>query len=248
MHGRRNPEPGSLTYLDLWSRRNGSPDELPYPPAVLRRYEGAIELHEGVVALHDGVVLPESLKWHLTPKLSNTGLVDIDARWARLRDREVEIQQVAGSHDFFDYKNSGHHGHLLTEAVSKLWGWQVAKDLDPELRLLGGPRSVRSARTTQARSSVCGIDDDDVCTLAGPVRVSSLVGATPLLHAKEPYHVLPLIAEVWARLRAGLALPGGRRRPQAHLRDPARGKPSVPQRCRAGRALHAGRLRHRPSW
>ena len=40
--------------------------------------------------------------------------------------------------------------------------------------------------------------------MTGPVRVTTLFGATPMIHAKHPYHAHPDVRLVWDRLREGL--------------------------------------------
>lgn len=192
-------------------------DDLPYPPAVLRRYDGPTDLYDGVVALRGDVLLPESFKWHLAPRLSNNGLADVAERWARFRDVLEDPRPLDGSYYYFDYKNIGHYGHLLVEALPKLWGWDAAKEVLPDLKLLRRPSPrTRVPDPTDELLTAFGIAEADIVTVAGPVRVETLVGATPMLHAKNPYHAHPEVTKVWSRVRSGLlrgheADPGPRR-------------------------------------
>ena len=192
-------------------------DDLPYPPAVLRRYDGTTDLYGGVVAVHGDLVLPESFKWHLAPQLSNNRLADVAGRWARFRDGLDDPPPLEGSYYYLDYKNIGHYGHLLVEALPKLWGWDAAKEVLPELKLLRRPPS-RNLEwdPTDELLAAFGIAEADVVSVAGPVRVQTLVGATPMLHATNPYYAHPDVTQVWSRVRRGLlrghpASPGSRR-------------------------------------
>jgi len=192
-------------------------DDLPYPPAELRKYEGATDLYGGVVAVHGDVVLPESFKWHLAPQLSNNRLADVGGRWARFRDVPDDPTPLDGAYYYLDYKNIGHYGHLLVEALPKLWGWDAAKEALPGLKLLRRKPSRKLVwDPTDELLAAFGIDESDVVTVAGPVRVQTLVGATPMLHATTPYHAHPDVTQVWSRVRRGLlrghaASPGPRR-------------------------------------
>lgn len=196
-------------------------DTMPVPAAEVRRYDGAITLHEGMVVTSADTVLPESFKWFDRQPLENSKLRDITPRFARLRDAPTrEVERLPGSFYLFEYKNSGHYGHLLTEGVAKLWGWERARRDDPTVRL-----AVRRHRRDRGREVVrpdvailaaYGIDPADVTWLEEPVRVERLYAATPQLHNKEPFSVDPRIVEVWDRLLAGLLAqtsgPGGARR------------------------------------
>lgn len=179
-----------------------------YPPLHLRRYEGPLTLLEGAVALHGTTLLPDTYRWHLQDVPINKRLVDINADWARTRRREPEGQHLPGSFYYFDYKNPGHYGHLLTEGVSRLWGWPAAKADDPDLKVLLR-RSPRDARSGRPRPELTllpafGIQVDDLEWVEATVRVDSLVGLTPMWHNKAPYSAHPAIRDVWSRLRDGL--------------------------------------------
>lgn len=195
-------------------------DELAVPAGEVRCYTGDITLHEGMVVVADTTVFPESFKWFEHTPLDNAKLRDITPRFARLRDRPAsEIERLPGSFYLFEYKNSGHYGHLLTEGVAKLWGWEEARRADPTVRL-----AVRRHRRDRGRDverpdsailAAYGIGPEDVVWLEEAVRVETLFTATPQLHNKEPFSIDPRIVEVWDRLLAGLLATGvGDREPQ----------------------------------
>lgn len=189
------------------------------PASELRRYSGAITLDEGMVVTAEATLLPESFKWFDHHPLSNSQLRDITPRFARVRNpSSAEPQRLPGSYYLFEYKNSGHYGHLLTEGLAKLWGWEKAKDLDPDVRLAvrrhKRDRGRQIVRPDSALLDAYGVAPDDIVWLEEPVKVDTLFTATPQLHNKQPYSIDPRIAEVWNRVRDGL-LQGAATHPSA---------------------------------
>lgn len=185
--------------------------ELPYPVAEVRRYEGPVQVFAGrAYAVHGRSVLPESFRWHLTDRPTNVSLRDTHPEFARLRQhaREGTRRRLDGSYYYLDYSNTGHYGHLMTEAVARLWGWHAAKAADPDLRLLLGLHRRRRTPPERRPESVLlpafGVDLDDVVWLEDDVEVTSLVGMTPLWHNAVPHYVHPAIRDTWDRLRTGL--------------------------------------------
>ncbi|HET9422055.1 MAG TPA: glycosyltransferase family 61 protein [Nocardioides sp.] len=185
------------------------PDELAYPEARVRRYDGRVALPAASVALHGRSVLPDSFRWHLAEDPVTNWLRDVDARFARPRSGSLPPHEhLPGSYYFFGYNNPGHFGHLMTEAVAKLWGWDAAKAADPSLKILCREHPKRPGTVGERLENVLlpayGIDPDDIAWATGPVTVDDLVGATPLWHNAPPHYVHPALVDDWRRLRAGL--------------------------------------------
>ena len=201
------PHPDSTSHGD-----DGTVDlrsDLPAPAAHLRRYEGRLHLVEGSVALHPDsrTLLPDTYRWHLQDVPVNKRLVDVDAYVARTRRPEPVHEHLSGSYYYLDYKNPGHYGHLMTEAVSRLWGWRAAKAAGPDLRML----LRRTEKHDHGRRrpdlpllAALGVDEADIAWMDHSVSVDHLVGVTPLWHNKEPYSAHPTIRELWRELRDGL--------------------------------------------
>lgn len=181
--------------------------EMGYPPLPLRRYVGEITLGPGGLAIADGVVLPDSFRWHLAKQLRHPALEDLAPHAARPW-QPPGGPHLKGSYYHFDYANSGHYGHLMTEAVAKLWGWPQAKAADPDLKLLSrvNPRDVgRNVVPPDIDVLVgFGVDPDDIVRVHGWVTVDTLVAAAPMWHNHEPFHAHPDLAGIWERLRSGL--------------------------------------------
>lgn len=191
------------------------------PPTQVRRWSGDVTLHEGMIVASGATLLPETFKWFEHQPLANERLRDITPQFARLRrEPTAPVPRLAGSYFFLEYKNSGHYGHLMTEGLARLWGWQEARRHDPEVRLLlrrhRRDRGRDVLRPDTAVLAAYGVSPDDVVWLEGPVVVDTLLTATPQLHNKEPYSVDPAIAEVWDRVLHGLLRqapePSGRER------------------------------------
>lgn len=183
-------------------------------PLVVRDYRGDLVVRRSMVALGERLMLPESFKWHLADPLTNHRVVDIDGRVAELRERDEPVLPVlAGSYFYFDYKNGGHYGHLMAEAIGRLWAWDAAKERYPDLKLLLGrhPRDHdrTSPRPDAAVLEAYGVDPGDIVWFDDAVAVRHLVGATPLIHNQEPYYVHPRLGDVWCRITAGLPADDG---------------------------------------
>ena len=185
--------------------------ELRYPPLPLRRYDGDIAVATGSLAYADGVLLPDSFRWHLADQLAHARLADVRGGFGRPKD-DPPTERLTGSYYHFDYVNTGHYGHLMTEALSKLWGWETAKAADPGLKLLSRthPRYVGTDRVPPDIELLTrfGVDPDDIVRVDGPVRVGTLVAAAPMWHNQDPFYAHPDIAGIWDRLRERMVEPG----------------------------------------
>ena len=183
------------------------PDVLPFPVHTVRRYEGRVHLPRGSLTHHRRTALPDSFRWHLAPELHSFGLRNVDRHFGRLWTKPTG-EALEGSYFLFLYNNPGHFGHLMTEALSKLWGWWPAKAADPSLKILCRLHPVRE-ETPESRAEATllpafGIAREDIVWVDGPVSVTSLVGCTPMWHNAPPFYVHPGIVDTWDRIRTGL--------------------------------------------
>jgi capsular polysaccharide biosynthesis protein len=190
------------------SPRPQVPRLVPFPMHHVRRYEGAVHLPRAGLAYHGRSVLPDSFRWHLAADPQVPGLVNVDDHFGRLRRRQP-VETLPGSYFSFGYNNPGHFGHLMTEAVAKLWGWDAAKAADPSLKVLCRlhPRGKGGGMETRLETTLLpafGIARDDITWVDRPVTVTSLVGCTPMWHNAPPFYVHPAILDTWDRLRTGL--------------------------------------------
>ena len=184
-----------------------TPAVLPYPVHTVRRYEGLVHLPRAALAYHGRSVLPDSFRWHLDQELVAPGLVNVDEHFGVLKNNR-RGPTLEGAYFNFLYGNPGHFGHLMTEALARLWGWGPAKAADPSLKVLCRfhPSREKNAelRLETTLLPAFGIAPEDIVWVDGPVTVTSLVGCTPMWHNGPPFYAHPAMLETWARLRVGL--------------------------------------------
>jgi capsular polysaccharide biosynthesis protein len=121
---------------------------------------------------------------------------------------------LEGTYYYLDCRFSGHFGHLTTEVVSRLWGWERARAEFPDLKALFHTRPARAEygplnRVTEGTLerllfTAYGIDPDQLVSTDRRVRLRSVVGASPMWHNAAPYSAHPAIRETWDRITTGL--------------------------------------------
>lgn len=204
---------GSLDGGRLTTEYGGSPEPrvpgtLSYPALTVRHYVGRpLHLPKAGLVHTRRSLLPDSFRWHLAPRTASPGLRYVDEHFSRLEETP-RSERIEGSYYLFLYSNPGHFGHLMTEALAKLWGWPAAKAADPSLKILCRLRPEgRDSPETRPEATLLtayGIAPEDIAWVDGPVTVTSLVGCTPMWHNTPPFYVHPEIHETWDRLREGL--------------------------------------------
>ena len=177
------------------------------PHLSLRRYDGLVTLPVSALAYHGRTLLPDSFRWHLSDVPTSSGIRDTGERFARLLPH-AEPEHLPGSYFHFGYNNPGHFGHLMTEALAKLWGWDAAKADDPSLKILcrlHPDRPQRPADRLETRLlPAYGIAPEDIAWAEGPVTVDTLYADTPMWHNTVPFYAHEGLLDVWARLGDGL--------------------------------------------
>jgi capsular polysaccharide biosynthesis protein len=166
------------------------------PALSLREYNDVV-CSPGQVVVKDNLLLPETYRHHLQPRLVNHHTAEVAPRFARV-DRDLKnAERLAGSYFHFASEWPGHFGHVLTEQLSRLWGWAAAKERHPDLRVLVGrrPRHDRALPFERAILASFGIPESDIVLFDKPVRVERLVAATPMF--SMPHYVSPRIAPIW---------------------------------------------------
>ena len=189
------------------------PDVLVSPALEVRRYDGGLTLPRTTLVHHGSSVLPDSFRWHLAPVPTCSGIRDVGMSYALLEAPDVVPERIEGSYFHFGYNNPGHFGHLMTEAIARLWGWDAAKRDDPTLKMLcrlhpQRPQTPSTRLETQLLPAF-GVDPADIVWVDRPVHVDSLYGCTPMWHNTAPFYAHPAMAAIGDRLGAGLAR-GGR--------------------------------------
>jgi capsular polysaccharide biosynthesis protein len=183
----------------------GFPATIDYPPLTARRYRGRIAMSSHSLLFSEETLLPESFRYHRARRLTNARLVDVNEHFARIRKKRHPHEVLDGDYFHLDSPVPGHFGHLMTEVISRLWAWDVAKAACPDLRAIyrisGDPDRAKVDREV---FRAFGIADDDIVGVDRPVQLRSVYSGTPMWHNSSPHSVHPGITEVWQRMRQNL--------------------------------------------
>ena len=179
-----------------------------HPPLVTRHYRGRVGLGGRTLMWSGHTVLPDSFRWHLADRPSNPMLRNIVGGFARIDSGTLPRTTLEGDYYQLEAAYPSHFGHVMTEVVSRLWGWDEAKRRNPELKVVFRPRPDKDPGTERALFSAYGIAEDDVVAVAEPVWVDSVVSASPMWHNAEPYFAHPDLTDTWERLSEGLLRDG----------------------------------------
>jgi capsular polysaccharide biosynthesis protein len=205
----------SRASLDLHESEIEPPDfprSFDYPQLYLHEYTGDITLASHSLLFTEHTILPESFRYQQVPTLTNTKLIESPASlaakpgrpwtdFARVPENLHAELTLDGHYFHLDCPYPGHFGHLMTEVVSRMWGWEQAKRDNPELKaILRVYRGDRTPRLEKTILTAYGIDADDVVWTGEPVRLRSIVGATPMWQNYRPHYVHPDILPTWRRL------------------------------------------------
>ncbi len=177
------------------------------PERLIRRYRGVVASARQI--LRDGsYVLPDSWRHPNQPKLNNRQLGYATAWFGGYKPNTepTSSREAAGSYYYLDTELPGHFGHITTEVLGRVWGWQRVREIDPLVRPLisvaeNAPTVPAFQRTI---FDALGIPLDEALVV-GPreaVTVETLYGPTPQF--ENPHFVDPAMAEVWRQLSEGL--------------------------------------------
>ncbi len=176
-----------------------------YPDMHLRHYAGALSYGTHTLAYTDRSILPECFRWHLIKNPSNPATVNSSADFARVPDDRAPTQHLEGPFYQADPQHGG-FGHVMTEMVGRLWGWEEAKRQLPELKAIFSVQNVKAV-TKSPKYQILrayGIAAEDIVWTNRFVTMDSLVGATDMWHNNVPHYVHPDLPEVWDRIGAGM--------------------------------------------
>ncbi|MCW2764320.1 MAG: Capsular polysaccharide biosynthesis protein [Nocardioides sp.] len=171
------------------------------PELSLREYHRVTCLPRQA-AYRDNFVLPESFRHNARKRLRNPKFIE----WAPgfVRDPEVRAEPLSGSFFYLDNHVRGHFGHVMTEQISHLWGWDQAKERDPSMRALvsvWGGKPVGGWEYDLLAAA--GIRREDLVVIEEPVVVEKLVTTSPMFSMPEFVH--PGIRATYDSLGAALA-------------------------------------------
>lgn len=179
--------------------------EIGGPPMSLRAYDDVV-VAPGHLARQGDLVLPDSFRRPYRRRMRSTRLIRVGDRFVRPREPLAEPVPLAGAYYYLDTEFRGHYGHLLTEQLSRLWGWEQARAADPSLRVLLGTAADGSLASLAPYErdllAAAGVAEAEVTIVDRPVRVDRLVSATPMFAQPSVAH--PALPATWAGVGAAL--------------------------------------------
>lgn len=169
------------------------------PRLALREHHDVLCVR-GQLAVKDNIVLAATYRHHLRPRLLHRMTSELGPRFAQLKPNKRPTIELAGTYFYFDSEWPGHFGHVLSEQISRLWAWDSAREMYPDLRiLLSNRHGHRAAQPFEYEIlEAFGVSREDVVVIDGSARVERLVAATPML--SMPEYVSPRIAPTWNRI------------------------------------------------
>ena len=172
------------------------------PALYLREYVD-VSCRPKSVVIQRGLLCPDTYRHHLGHRLSHKSLKDAGPRFALAPRNEPPIHRLEGTYFHLDNEIRGFFGHALTEQVSRLWAWEQAKGMYPDIKvLLSLNRGREVAEWELTLLEAGGIDPADVVVIGEPTRVDRLLSATPMF--SMPAYVHPRITETWDAVGAAL--------------------------------------------
>ena len=177
-----------------------TPDRISVPELTLRRYSDVTCWSEQRVA-KDNLWLPDTFRHPYDRVLHHRRLVRKFGWTLSIRDgaSDVPTRHVTAPCFFFDTEHAGHFGHVVTEVLSRHWGWVRAKECEPELRALVSRRAPGADLPAfqQRLFTALGIDADMIEYIEPreAVTVTNLYAATPMF--SMPAYASPELAETW---------------------------------------------------
>jgi capsular polysaccharide biosynthesis protein len=182
------------------------PEVMAYPEAHLNHFTGKIAVVGNSLLYADSTILPASYRYPLMRSMENPRIIQADRNFARVPASVKPTKRLSGMYYHLDCWHSGHFGHVMTEVVSRMWGWPQAKQQYPDLKAIFRLRFPNERDPVLERSLFTGygIEPSDIVCIDEPAWVESIVTATPLWQNEQPFYVHPEISKVWGRLAQGL--------------------------------------------
>ncbi|ROP65771.1 uncharacterized protein DUF563 [Curtobacterium sp. PhB130] len=174
-----------------------------YPTLTLREFRGPTHLKDAMLAVNGTTVLPSSFKhpW----RAWNDRLVNLNEGVAALNPEDKPTERLEGTYYDLTCAVPGHFGHVVTESLSKVWGWDEAKDRDPGLKAIYRVPSkdyVPSFERTLFEAA--GIVESDIHWEHRNVTVDRFVSASQGWQNGGWHYVHPVVPATWSKLRAAL--------------------------------------------
>jgi capsular polysaccharide biosynthesis protein len=175
------------------------------PDLTLRHYSGRIVSAGANRLILGTTMLPESFRWPYAAEMRHARSRPVGNGFT-FAPRFAGAPILEGTYYYLDCLFSGHFGHLTTEVVCRLWGWERARAEFPDLKALFHTNPARGRDGTLERLlfTSYGIDPAQIVSTDTPVRLRSVVGASPMWHNAAPHWAHPAIRDTWDRMTTGL--------------------------------------------
>ncbi|MDD9371894.1 MAG: glycosyltransferase 61 family protein, partial [Acidimicrobiales bacterium] len=176
--------------------------ELDVPQMNLVRYDFA-ECWPRQLARVGRAAVPETFRHFTGGHLHNVFLHWASQQYGR-QPLNIATDVLEGRYFFLTSEFPHHFGHVMTEVLTRFWGWWELKADLPDLKALVGVEETGAELRPFVRSllNAAGIVDSDIVTVDGPVVVEHLYAATPQFSAPRFAH--PALEETWSRVGSAL--------------------------------------------
>lgn len=204
LHGR-----AEVTSHESSGRIVGLGTELRYPALQLRHYEGRVAFYGNTLLISGNVILPDTHRFFrmVNPPHPQVKALPSAPRYGTFAEQWPHTL-LAGTYYLLDPFVTGHYGHLMTEAIPRLWGWDLAKQRYPDLKALTMISSNKSSEPVLDRLlPAYGIDPADLVYIDTPVELESLVTASGMWHNSKPFFAHPDVVDIWKRIARRLVEP-----------------------------------------
>lgn len=175
------------------------------PDVFLREYADVVAA-PGQVLLQGRTVLSDSFRHTGRPHPNNRYTPQLGQSFVRAPgvERTPEPAVLEEPHFYWDSEFRGHFGHVMTEMLARMWAFDEARRRHPGLKVLMAINKDRELGGHEvAILEAFGAGRDDITFIRKPVRVRTMLAATPMF--SQPQYVHPEIAAVWDRVGRHLA-------------------------------------------
>ncbi|RHA38882.1 glycosyltransferase family 61 protein [Cellulomonas rhizosphaerae] len=186
----------------------GSNQTIDVPALHLRSYRWPRASVRQLLTYGGDYVLPDAFRHPLQPTLSHPQLAGVSRDFGRLlrRAQPTSRRKLRGAYYYIDCTYPTHFGHITTEVLARLWGWELARREHPGIRPLLTVRTEGAGMPSYQGQILAALGmDPATAEVVGPheaVDVETLLSVTPAF--ENPFYVAPEMAELWTRLSAGL--------------------------------------------
>jgi len=181
--------------------------EIAYNRVWNRVYHGPIVAASHMLAYADNTILPPSFRHPRVGNVPNAMITGINREYAVIDPDQLTSVPLEGR--FYDLSSSipGHFGHVMTETIPKLWGWDAAKAAYPDMKVLYRlPDADYDPQLERTLFDAYGIAESDVHWETRNVEVTTFASPSLLWQNAAWYHFHPRVLEVWQRLRDRLVV------------------------------------------